>query len=193
MNRETWLQKAVERLRPLFVEVGAEIPRELQVSVAPISKRAIGLAYHPDASYDEKTRTLVICASLEDPLDPQQGVLPTLVHELVHVCLPKDAKHGPKFKALATSLGLAGRMTSTHANEELLERLRPIAEALGPYPHTALKKKARSWKGKRTKHLRLRSVVDYDYWVYMDREMYDEHGAPVDPWGEEMVPSKEAK
>lgn len=191
-TREAWLRSAAKLLAPLFQSVDATLPPELQFSAAPISQGAIGTCHDKQHSSDEKTRNITICASLSDPLD-KAGVLPTLMHELVHAAVGGKHGHRGEFARVARALGLEGRLTATRAGEDLLERLKPIAEELGPYPGVATKKgkKRRSWKRGQTKHIRLRSLNDYDYWVYMPRDLYEDQGAPLDPEGDAMVSSRE--
>ncbi len=142
LNREAWLQAAVEELRPLFRGNGCELPK-IHVSVGWPSagglgnkKRVIGQCWSGTASEDN-TPHIFISPMLAVDGDPQ-GVLPTLVHELVHVAVGTEAKHGPKFAKLATKMLLDGKPTSTVASEALLERLKLIVEKLGPFPHAKL-------------------------------------------------------
>jgi hypothetical protein len=43
------------------------------------------------------------------------------------------------FGKLARGIGLEGKLTATHAGEALKARLNAIADALGEYPHAALR------------------------------------------------------
>lgn len=142
MNREQWLETAVQKLRPVFLGHGYTVP-ELRVSVGwPSSgglgnkKRTIGQCWFGTAAADGKPQ-LFISPLLEDPRDPM-GVLATLVHEIGHTVVGPDAKHGPKFKKMATKVGLAGKPTSTHAGEDLMARLILLADELGDFPHSKI-------------------------------------------------------
>ena len=142
MNREAWLQAAVEELRPLFQGIDKPIP-EVRVSVGwpssgglGVKRRTIGQCWFGTMAAD-KVPQLFISPLLDDPTDPM-GVLPTLVHELVHVVAGADAKHGPKFVRIMKPLGLAGKPTSTHADEGLIDRLKQIADKLGKFPHSKI-------------------------------------------------------
>lgn len=139
--REQWLQAAVGKLRPLFLGAGYTVP-ELYVSCSfpsrgatSAKKRVLGQCWSGTTSADGKPH-LFITPFLVLPTDPQ-GVLPTLVHEMVHSVLP-EAKHGPAFRAAMKKVGLAGKPTATHADEGLIERLALLANELGDYPHSEI-------------------------------------------------------
>jgi hypothetical protein len=66
-------------------------------------------------------------------------VLGVLVHELVHACLPADARHGKLYREAALKLGLEGKMRHAMPGKLLKEgRLVQLAESLGPLPHAKL-------------------------------------------------------
>lgn len=136
-TREGWLQQLAELVRPWFVGVELEVPA-VRIGVGFTSKGArstrIGECWHPAASAD-KVPELFVHPTLHEPLK----VAETLIHELIHAALPPDAKHGPQFKRPALALGLTGRMTATTAGDELIARLSPVLEQLGPYPHAAFR------------------------------------------------------
>lgn len=137
MTREQWLLLAVDALRPVFRELaGAEIPEHVQVSVgwsAGRSMRSVLGTCH-SASASEGAASIFIAPTLADP----EQVLGTLVHELAHAADDCQHGHGPEFRRIATAVGLTGPMTATTVGPDLHERLGPIIDALGPYPHKAL-------------------------------------------------------
>lgn len=142
LNREAWLEAAVEELRPLFQGINKPLDK-VRVSVGwPSSgglgkrRRVIGQCWSGETTKDTLPQ-LFISPLLDDPNDPM-GVLATLVHELVHVVAGVDAKHGPKFARIAKQLGLEGKPTSTHGGDALMDRLKQITEKLGPFPHTKI-------------------------------------------------------
>ena len=142
MNREAWLDAAVQKLRPIFLGHGFTVP-ELRVSVGwPSSgglgkrKRTIGQCWYGSTAADGKPQ-LFISPLLDDVAD-SQGVLATLVHEVAHVAAGVDAKHGPKFVAWMKKLGLEGKPTATEAGADLIARLKLIAAELGPFPHSKI-------------------------------------------------------
>ena len=142
-NREDWLQKAVQSLRPLFLGHGYTIP-ELRVSIGwPSSgglgkkKRTVGQCWFGATAADGKPQIFV--SPLHDNnVTYNNGVLATLVHEVCHVAAGADAKHGPKFKKVADKMGLEGKPTSTIAGEDLIARFGQMVMELGPFDHAAL-------------------------------------------------------
>jgi hypothetical protein len=61
-----------------------------------------------------------------------------LAHELVHAAVGLEAKHGKPFKRVALAIGLEGRMTATTEGPRFLEAVKPILDAVGPFPHARL-------------------------------------------------------
>jgi hypothetical protein len=116
---------------------------------------------------------------LGDAFD-SQGVLPTLVHELVHAVVGVEAKHGAKFWRPAKALGLVGKPTATEASEELIEKLRRFEKELGPYPHVALDPKKLDRKKQTTRMIKC-ECAGCGYVVRTSRKWIDEVGAPLCP------------
>lgn len=142
MNREAWLLAAVDRLRPIFLGHGYTVP-EIRVSVGwPSSgglaqkKKTIGQCWFGTMAADGVPQ-LFISPLLDDPTDAQ-GVLPTLIHEMAHVVAGVDAKHGPRFAKIAKKLGLGGKPTATHAEDDLIARLKMLSGEIGPFPHSKI-------------------------------------------------------
>lgn len=149
MTREEWLQGATEAMRAKFAW---SIPNKVQLSVGwPKGSRgkghAIGQCWATTAASDG-LHHIFISPVLESVCDPM-GVLPTLVHELVHAAVGVEHGHKKEFKRLALHVGLEGKMTSTHAGSTLLAYLEEVALQLGPYPHGALSMHARKKQGTR--------------------------------------------
>lgn len=138
MTREQWLNKLATRLRPLIkAHHSGEFTEKIRLSCGyptfGIKSRTIGQCIYPQSSADGHTE-LFIRPDLADPVE----VAATVLHELVHAALGPGHGHGPKFKRLATAVGLAGRMKATVPGPEALAAFEPILAALGPYPHGAL-------------------------------------------------------
>lgn len=141
-TREEWLVKAAHLMAGLFESHDYKIP-EVRVSCGWPSrgglangKRTIGQCWSPDAASDKIAQIFISPYILDEG---PQGVLPTLVHEVVHAVVGTEAKHGKKFKDCALAVGLEGKMTATHAGEDLeyiIDRWR--RESLGAYPHSKL-------------------------------------------------------
>ena len=182
-NREAWLQSAVAKLRPIFRGHGYEVP-ELQVSVGwPSSgglgtrKRTIGQCWFGETTADKKPQ-LFISPLLDEVVEPQ-GVLPTLIHEICHVCAGSDAKHGPKFVKVMKRLGLEGKPTMMNANEELIERLKLMAKELGAFSHSKIIPSPKDPK-KQTTRMKKCECEDCGY-IARTVQKWLEIGAPICP------------
>lgn len=141
-TRELWLITAVEAMKPLFENKGYTIPK-LRVSCGwPVrgglaqKKRTLGECWDTEASTDKQNQ-IFISPYLSDVESPQ-GVLSVLVHEVCHAVVGIKAKHGKIFRKCAESVGLEGKMTSTHAGEELTAEIIKWSHVLGDYPHASL-------------------------------------------------------
>lgn len=191
MNREAWLQAAVEKLKPIFLGKGFTIP-DLQVSVGWPSrnalgkaKRTIGQCWDGSTTADKKPQ-LFISPLLDDVTEPG-GVLATLVHEIVHAVVGCDAKHGPKFKKAAYSVGLEGKPTSTHASEDLVIRLKQLSEELGPFPHSKIVPTEDKLR-KQTTRMKKCVCEECGYTVRLARKWMEEVGTPICPGGSAEKP-----
>jgi hypothetical protein len=116
INREQWLQAAVDKLRPLFLGHGYTV-KEVQVSVGfpsrnplGLAKRSIGQCWDGSTTADGKPQ-IFISPLLDDVATDPQGVLATLVHELIHATVGCEAAHGPRFAKAAKKVGLEGKPT----------------------------------------------------------------------------------
>lgn len=174
-TRESWLQAAVEQLRPWFAERGHQVP-PVRVSIgftsAGLRSTFIGQCW-PTTLATDAINQIFIVPSLEDPV----AVLDVLVHELVHAVDDCQNSHGKEFKKIAKSVGLEGHMRSAHAGKVLREHLTALSMALGPFPHGKLGKKAK----RRAVAPRPRArCPECDYEVPMLKKFLD-YGAPLCP------------
>jgi hypothetical protein len=116
-----------------------------------------------------------------------------LVHELCHAALlaeHPDAGHGPKFKTLATEMGLIGKMTETTAGPELTQRLHALMFGMIPYPHSTLDLEI----GRKKQGTRMLKVVcpECGYTV-RTTATWIEQGLPTCPCGTDMeIPDPDA-
>lgn len=184
LNREAWLQAAVQKLRPIFLGLGHKVP-EVAVSVGwPSSgglakkKKTIGQCWYGTMTEDKKPQ-LFISPLLDDPTDAQ-GVLATLVHEMVHVVAGPDAKHGPKFVKIMKPLGLEGKPTATAAGEDLIVRLKLIATDLGAFPHSKIVPSSHDRKPQTTR-MRKCECENCGYVARTVKKWLEEVGAPICP------------
>ncbi len=121
MNRESWLEKATDLLRPYFKEKGYEIPELVRVSCGwpstralSSTKRRLGECWHAEGAADG-VKQIFISPCLSDSVE----VLAVLTHELLHAALPDKVGHKKPFKKGCEALGLEGPATSTKAGPEL--------------------------------------------------------------------------
>ncbi len=185
--REAWLTAGMEMLDNIFFAGnGHELPGvRVSVGFPKSSATAIGQCWARRLSGDN-TYEIFICPTMAEP----NRVLDILLHEMIHVSVGLEEGHRGKFRQLAKEFGLAGKMTATIAAEgsELWNTLQNIACDLGDYPHAPLEKTR-----KRTKRdngwTRYKSVIDQTYKAITNDAKVAEFGAPVCPWGAEMVPN----
>jgi hypothetical protein len=155
-NREEWLTRLVQRLRPYFAEKGYRLPAVVRISCGWPSggnrgrRRSLGEAWSQKCSEDGAAETFV-SPILSDPLE----VAGVLVHELVHHAVGTQHGHGPIFRRCALDVGLVGPMRSTHPGSELRARLHALCEELDPYPHAALNAGAAEVRKQSTRMLKI--------------------------------------
>lgn len=184
-NREAWLLAAVEQLRPLFSDLGHEIPT-VRVSVGfpggGSARKRIGECWVPGAAND-KVGQIFVSPLLESPVQ----VLATLAHELVHAInhAAGQAGHGRCFAKIAKRLGLEGRMTATHAGKQLQAKLDTISRELNNYPHAALTLGAGQIKAKQSTRMLKVTCPECGYTLRTTRQWLDV-GVPTCPCGTEM-------
>ncbi len=158
-TREEWLEECVRQFRGVFETHNLALPSRLHLSCGLPSRgalsetrRTLGECWHATASADG-VHHIFVSPLIEDGL----GAAGVLLHELVHACLPADAKHGPQFKAACGKLGLtSGKPKSASPGPELTKTLEDvILNRLGKYPHAALippgRKEGETGKGRMLK------------------------------------------
>lgn len=185
-TREEWLVAAVEALRPLFTEAGAEIPA-VRVSVGWPGGRGkkatvIGQCW-PTAASAAKAAEVFISPTQDDAV----RVLDVLTHELVHAVDDCQNGHRGPFAKLAKALGLTGKMTATVAGPELAEKLAGIAGSLGDYPHAKLISLAGGVEGPKKQAARmLKLECPVDGYIVRTTAKWLEVGVPACPCGSTM-------
>lgn len=187
-TREGWLVEGMTLLgQEFFTSRGYTVPEKLQVACGwpKASQRAIGQCWSPSASADATTQ-MYVAPTESDPVQ----VLDVLLHEMIHAVVGCEHGHRGPFKKMAKEIGLAGKMTATYAEEgsAVEALLKDIAGKIGPYPHASMTK---TGGGAKRKYpyiwKRLMSVNESSYTITISPRVMEEHGRPVDPWGEEMV------
>lgn len=135
-TRQEWLDQAIVLLMAEFKAEGLKLPKYRATIGLPSSggfsskKRTIGQCYYPDCSAD-KTTEIMISPTRDKPGE----ILETTAHEMVHGTLGAGFGHGPKFRKLATSIGLVGKMTATEPGPIFKARTKAILKTLGAFPH----------------------------------------------------------
>lgn len=136
-TREEWLNAFIDAARPVFEQAGAPLPLNVRVAVGFTSKgmrgRSIGECWSDIASDDGHFEIFI-----KPTLEGEARICDVLSHELVHAAVGIDAGHGPRFKRVATSIGLVGKMTATIAGPDWMTWAVPLIERLGPIPYAAL-------------------------------------------------------
>lgn len=183
--REQWLQVAVGIFRSWFADAGFELPANIRLSCglagSKITSKTLGECWAGEASADG-CREVFISPVLDDP----SRVLDVLVHELCHCLYPVSEGHGKNFGHAARTMGLVGKLTATTASPELVERLAPVIETLGAYPHAAMSG-GMSGKKKQTTRL-IKLVCPGCEYTCRTTAKWLEIGVPTCCCGEEMEP-----
>jgi len=139
-RREGWFNKATTMLSKDFAKAGLELNPQIRCTCGWPSKggtkktgRVIGEVWDARHSADG-TWEIFITPTVADPV----AMLAILLHELCHISAGVGMGHGAEFKAIATALGLTGKMTATKPSDDLVITLTGYAEKLGEYPGAAL-------------------------------------------------------
>lgn len=195
-TREDWLVQAAQLIYDQIIAPVAVIKEgeRWQVSCGwpsrgalSASQRRVGECWPAFASSDNATRQVFISPILDELVDGcGDGVLPTLVHELVHVVVPEPGHRG-EFRRVALAVGLEGKMASSVAGNELCQKLNAIARQLGPYPHSRLDPEPR----RRTQSTRMIKVMatkctECQYVARTTRMWLSQFGPPRCPHGSVM-------
>ena len=180
-TREEWLVALVDELRPDFQAQEFEIP-PVRVSCSWPSRsirKTLGQCFSTKSSKDG-VHQIVVTPTADKGIE----VAETMVHELLHACLPDGTGHKAPFKKGMVKLGLEGKATATHAGQALTTRLNEVCCKLGEYPHSALKLKDPAEKKQGTRLLKLEcSGCGY---VLRTTQKWIETGLPTCACGEEF-------
>ena len=178
-TREEWLVALATELETVFKEHGANLPKYRVTCGFPSSgglaakNRTIGQCWDNTASADN-TAEIIIGITQDDTMK----VAGVLAHEMVHAAVGVQAGHGPKFRRLATAIGLQGKMTATTESKAFKQRVQPILDKLGACPQSALDASQRKKQGTRM----IKCVCPQSgYTVRTTRKWLQEFGAPISP------------
>ena len=141
MNREQYLLESFNLLRQTAFAHVIDWP-EVKFSISDLSKNTLGVCYSRAASA-AGLNEIFISASCAD----SEKIIKILVHELCHAILDCQGAHGSQFKTVAKQAGLMAPFATAKNGEvscttELDQTVAAIVEALGPIPHSELKKPA---------------------------------------------------
>ena len=186
MNREQWLQDAVEHITPVFKQrTGLGLP-DVHVSVGWPSTRGLSAKRRTVGQCwptQEHGAQIFISPLLDDAFD----VLADLVHELVHALHP-DSGHRGDFVASARSMGLIKPWTATSAGEDLEPVLTNLIGELGEFPHSKIEPGSPKLKPQTTRQ-RKAECPECGYVARISRKWLD-IGLPTCPCGTEMEVSE---
>lgn len=133
LERQQWLELAVEALRTKFAAAGYTVPQNIRVSIGwpkrAASCGAIGECWSTEASSDLHSELFVSPQLVTGGL-----VVAVLAHELVHATVGTAAGHLKPFKECATKIGLQGPMRATTAGPEFTAWMETQFKRIGPYP-----------------------------------------------------------
>jgi SprT-like family len=100
LQRQQWLEAAVEALRLRFADGGYVIPQKVRVAIGwpkrAASCGAIGECWAVEASSDHHAECFI-----SPQLTEGTRILDVLAHELVHATMGSGVGHGPPFKRCA--------------------------------------------------------------------------------------------
>lgn len=185
-TREEWLERAVARIRKeIFAPAGIDASRAVRVSVGWPGGRGkknsvIGQCWNTAAAADKVPQIFI------SPVLADGGrVVDVLIHEMIHAVDDCKSGHKGAFVAMARSVGLEGKPTSTVAGEALKAKIVKITTALGEYPHAALSTGARGPK-QGTRMLKV-SCPECGYTARTTAKWLDTMGAPICPCNEEPM------
>jgi hypothetical protein len=136
-NREHWLNRCGEIIRPLIEDVAQEKIKPYHISVGfpsrnalSTKRRVIGQCWDGLVSADDKPQLFI------SPMIADINEVSAVVgHELIHI-LRKG--HGKDFGKLARGIFLGGKLTATVPTPEFLALIEDRLKKLGPYPHAVL-------------------------------------------------------
>lgn len=197
-TREAWLTAAIEIMRPMFIQIGMELPERIHVSVGfgfgtkAESKVIAGQTTHTSVSADGVNHVFV-----SPELGDTAEVLAVLMHELIHVADNLASGHKGTFAEAATRLGMIGPMTSAVPDIALAAELMTMAAELGAYDHGKLDmvllrtpvavgpdgrpvgpRRTSGPKAQTNRHVKLSCAEHAAYSLRMSRSTY-ELGAPL--------------
>jgi hypothetical protein len=118
MNREAWLNRLAEMLRPWFRDAGYPIKGRMSISMAALNRSTLG---NCRPTYDENGQKhhIFITAYEDGQMSDPVEVGCVLVHEILHPVMPLGTGHGAAFQRAMKPLDLIGKATATMGGAKL--------------------------------------------------------------------------
>lgn len=198
-DREVWLARATDALRPVFAGKGYDVPENIRVSVGfPHGKHGRGTAIGQcwtDAASDGAQFEIFISPILTGKGAGTQQVAATLAHEIAHATVGLSHGHDRAFGKCVRSIGLTGANTATVAGSAfglIWEGGLGIAgfdetglvESVGEFPHESLRT-LRSIPKQKTRLIKVECDDCHDeglpFIVRMSAGTIASHGTPICP------------
>ena len=133
LERQQWLEAAVEALRMKFADAGYRVPEKVRISIGwpkrAASCGAIGECWSTAASSDSHNELFI-----SPELTEATRILGVLGHEMVHATVGTDAGHRKPFKRCALAIGLQGPMRATTESAGFVAWAETLVNRIGPYP-----------------------------------------------------------
>jgi SprT-like family protein len=133
LERQQWLEHAVEALRSKFTEAGYSVPQKIRVSIGwpkrAASCGAIGECWSASASSDQHHELFI-----SPELTESTRIMDVLAHEMTHATVGTDAGHKKAFKQCAITIGLQGPMRATTASPAFVNWAQELFKRIGLYP-----------------------------------------------------------
>lgn len=137
INRETWLLKLAEFMKPQFEAQGHPIPA-FRVGTGFTSGgqycNAGGECWNKTVSADGHFEIFIMPDRVE-----VMEIAAILCHELIHAAVGLQEGHKGKFAEMMGKLGLLRPYTQSVAGPQFIEWVQPALDQLGPIPHAALR------------------------------------------------------
>lgn len=185
--REAWLSKLAAHFEGWLYELGLDLKPYSVTCSWPVTgalrtrNRTIGQCIGPQSVKDGKA-----FITISPYLDDSTEVAATLLHEMLHAFVGVEHGHKRPFAMHLEALGLEGKATATEAGAKFIERVSPLLERLGPYPHAGVDVSNR--KKQSTRLIKcLCDDPEHDTFIgRFSRKALEDVGLPRCPYGHEM-------
>jgi hypothetical protein len=140
LNREAWLNRMAEMLRPWFREHGYRIHGQMTVTMSTMLTRRLGFCTAKTQNEKGEISHIFVTAYEDGQMSDPVEVAGVLVHEIIHALMPSGTVHGKAFAEACKALGLEKREKwNTTPMAGLRAHLTALVNALPPLPRHGLK------------------------------------------------------